>query len=73
VARALGAALTDASATQRAALARYASQQDVMPSFLAAFVCRHEPFTAFTTAEVQRLPEVLHQPLPPHPEAGGQR
>ena len=62
------------SATQRAALALHASQQAVMPSFLAAFVCRNEPFTEFTVAEVQRVPEVLHQlrqPPPPHPAAGG--
>jgi LmbE family N-acetylglucosaminyl deacetylase len=66
--------LTDAeSARQRAALARYASQQEVMPAFLAAFVCRNAPFTEFTTAEVQRIPEVLHQPPPPHPETGGPR
>jgi len=53
--------LTDAeSARQRAALARHASQQEVMPAFLAAFVCRNEPFTEFTLAEVQRVPEVLH-------------
>jgi len=52
--------LTDAeSARQRAALTRHASQQAVMPSFLAAFVCRHEPFTEFTPAEVQRVLEGL--------------
>jgi len=53
--------LTDPeSVTQRAALSLHASQQVVMPSFLAAFVCRAEPFTEFTPAEVQRVPEVLH-------------
>jgi LmbE family N-acetylglucosaminyl deacetylase len=69
--------LTDPeSATQRTALALHASQQAVMPSFLAAFICRNEPFTAFTVAEVQRVPEVLHQlrqPPPLHPAPGGQR
>jgi LmbE family N-acetylglucosaminyl deacetylase len=49
------------SATQRAALALHASQQAVMPTFLASFVCRSEPFTEFTTAEVQRVPEVIRQ------------
>jgi LmbE family N-acetylglucosaminyl deacetylase len=67
--------LTDPeSATQRAALALHVSQQAVMPSFLAAFVCRNEPFTEFTTAEVHRVPEVLHQLRQPpsrHPTAGG--
>ena len=67
--------LTDTeSATQRAALALHGSQQAVMPSFLAAFVCRTEPFTEFTTAEVDRVPEVLHQlrqSPPPSPAAGG--
>jgi hypothetical protein len=67
--------LTEAeSARQRAALARHASQQAVMPAFLASFVCRYAPFTVFTPAEVQRVPEVLHQlrpPPPSRPEAGG--
>ena len=54
--------LTDAeSATQRAALALHASQQAVMPSFLASFVCRSEPFTEFTAAEVQRVPQLMRQ------------
>jgi LmbE family N-acetylglucosaminyl deacetylase len=69
--------LTDAeSATQRAALLLHASQQQVMPSFLASFVCRNELFTEFTVAEVQRVPELMHQrrpPPPPHLGAGGQR
>jgi hypothetical protein len=29
-----------------------------MPFFLTAFVCCNEPFTAFTTAEVQRIARV---------------
>ncbi|MFI5396010.1 MAG: PIG-L deacetylase family protein [Candidatus Binatia bacterium] len=42
-------ALTDTEiAAKRRALARYASQQEVMPSLLAAFVRRTEPFTVFT-------------------------
>jgi len=67
--------LTEAeSATQRAALMLHASQQAVMPSFLAAFVCRNEPFTEFTAAEVPRVPEMLYQLRQPpsrHPTAGG--
>ena len=36
------------------ALSRYASQQELMPSFVAAFVRRTEPFGVFTIREVQR-------------------
>jgi LmbE family N-acetylglucosaminyl deacetylase len=68
--------LTEAeSMRQRAALLLHASQQAVMPSFLASFVCRHEPFTEFTAAEVQRLPELGHarRPAPPpRPDADSQ-
>ena len=70
-----GLPLTEAdSATQRAALTHYASQLAVMPAFLAAFVCRNEPFTEFTPAAVHRVLEGLHQrhQLPSHrPTAGG--
>jgi LmbE family N-acetylglucosaminyl deacetylase len=38
-------------AAKRRALAQYATQQQVMPSLLAAFVRRTEPFTTFTGAE----------------------
>ncbi len=47
-----------------------------MPAFLAAFLCRNEPFTEFTPAEVQRVPEglpQLRQPPPPHPQGSGPR
>jgi LmbE family N-acetylglucosaminyl deacetylase len=54
--------LTDTeSATQRAALLLHASQQAVMSSFLASFVCRSEPFTEFTAAEVQRVSQLIPQ------------
>lgn len=44
--------LTDKEITaKRRALDRYASQQQVMPALLAAFVRRTEPFTVFTGAE----------------------
>ena len=53
--------LTDAeSALQRTALLLHASQQAVMPSFLASFICRSEPFTEFTAAEVQRVAPLIH-------------
>jgi LmbE family N-acetylglucosaminyl deacetylase len=44
--------LTDSEVSaKRRALARYASQQQVMPGLLASFVRRTEPFTVFTGAE----------------------
>jgi LmbE family N-acetylglucosaminyl deacetylase len=41
-------------ARKREALALYRSQQEVMPSLLAAFVRRTEPFTVFTADEARR-------------------
>ena len=49
-------------ATKAAALDRYASQREVLSSFLAAFVRRAEPFTVFTRAEVQSVGELIQQP-----------
>ncbi len=44
--------LTDTEVVaKRRALAQYASQQQVMPAFLAAFLRRTEPFTVFTRTE----------------------
>src|SRR5262249_3851584 len=67
---------TDAeSATQRAALTHYASQLAVMPAFLAAFVCRNEPFTEFTPAAGHGVLEGLPQrhQLPSHRSTAGGR
>jgi LmbE family N-acetylglucosaminyl deacetylase len=41
------------------ALASYASQQEVMPGLLAAFVRRTEPFTLLTPAEVKRVGDAM--------------
>jgi len=43
------------------ALASYASQQEVMRGFLAAFVRRTEPFTLLTAAEVKRVGDAMEQ------------
>jgi hypothetical protein len=41
------------------ALASYASQQEVMPGLLAAFVRRTEPFTILPPAEVKRVGDAM--------------
>jgi LmbE family N-acetylglucosaminyl deacetylase len=46
-----------------AALARYESQQEVMRSFLAAFVRRDEPFTAITADEVEHVDRSIERQL----------
>jgi LmbE family N-acetylglucosaminyl deacetylase len=63
--------LTDAEvAGKRAALARYASQQEEMASLLAAFVCRSEPYTVLTGRELQRVGHMIERRArgkrPPH-------
>ena len=65
--------LTDEEiATKRAALAKYTSQQEAMPVFLAAFVRRTEPFTILTAAELRNVEYMIEpaaqQPLTPSPE-----
>jgi LmbE family N-acetylglucosaminyl deacetylase len=48
--------LTDAEiAAKRAALARYATQQEVVPTFLAAFVRRTEPFRVLSRRDIGRV------------------
>lgn len=47
-------------ARKRAALARYASQQEVMPDLLAAFVRRCEPFTQMTHADVRSAGDLVN-------------
>jgi len=46
---------------KQAALARYTTQQEVMGSFLAAFVRATEPFSAFTRAEVERVDKMVER------------
>jgi LmbE family N-acetylglucosaminyl deacetylase len=57
-------ALRDAElSTKRAALARYGTQQEAMPSLLAAFVRRTEPFSVFTPDEVRRVGQMVERHL----------
>jgi LmbE family N-acetylglucosaminyl deacetylase len=58
-------ALAEPEETRKAAaLAAYASQQEVMGSLLAAFVRRTEPFVLLPAAEVKRVGEAME---PTHP------
>jgi LmbE family N-acetylglucosaminyl deacetylase len=54
--------LSDAEvAAKRTALARHVTQQEDMAPFLATFVCRTEPFTVFTPAEVARVDALIER------------
>ena len=58
-------ALSDAEIdAKRAALARYASQQQVMPELLAAFVRRSEPFTRLTEADLRTAGPLIPSATP---------
>ena len=51
--------LTDAEiAAKRAALARYTTQQEVVPTFLAVFVRRTEPFRVLSRRDIGRVSQV---------------
>jgi LmbE family N-acetylglucosaminyl deacetylase len=60
------------AATKRAALAYYATQQEVMPDFLASFVRRTEPFTVFTRRDLRRIRQLM-QRHPRHTRSPGRR
>jgi len=54
-------------AAKRAALAHYRSQQEVMASFLAAFICRTEPYTLLSAQQLQRVGNMVERRMPPEP------
>ena len=49
-------------ATKAAALRRYATQQEVMPALLAAFIRSTEPFALFTAEEVRDVAQLIDRP-----------
>ena len=57
-------------ATKREALARYGSQQEVMPEFLASFVRRTEPFTVLTSDELHRTGHMIEHGIQARRTAG---
>jgi LmbE family N-acetylglucosaminyl deacetylase len=60
-------ALTDADvAAKRNALARYASQEEQLRPFLAAFVRRSEPFTVFPPDEIDHVDRTVERHLARH-------
>ena len=56
------------SETKRAALAKYGSQQQVMASFLAAFVRRTEPFITLSPAELYQIGHWIERGAPRTPK-----
>ncbi|MBI3785962.1 MAG: PIG-L family deacetylase [Deltaproteobacteria bacterium] len=55
----------DEMAGKRAAMAKYGSQQEEMPSFLAAFMRRTEPFSVLTAKDAKNIDQEIERQIAP--------